>query len=741
MDKSSRYITLILVGLIALGTLAGLAAARLRWRVEARNRLVEIGLEWPEVTTLAQMSHQPLTRVLARLKEQHATSLIIAEDTLLALEQAGAIHPNRITRPDGSFSTIVQVDSLETLQRIRTALQIRGIPEMIRRADSSVLPDGTTAFGLAANPAVDSTPSGARSRRGAAIPASAPDTAEQVQVSVDYANLRLLGLGLPPDAVAAARAAHYYIVGRISNFPGVTPESAKAVLLNLRRQHARMVIFNGEDVLGYRSLEKDVAALLRGPDAGKSSENDADAITSPTGLTYGAVEFSKQRGDATLTAALQGEFVRVHALQAAEMGQLDPDEVVERFVRAVRERNIRFCFVRLPFQVGPDPVEENVRFLGQITHGLERGSLWNGGGLEFGAAHWFRETGVPRLLFVLLALGTVAGAVWMVRAFCPLPRSLQSWLLLSLGVICAGLALSETGRKLVALLAGIAFPAVACLTTYPRPTSLSGNGFHDAEDNSRWFCIRKAVGGLALASAITLLGIVHVVGLLATRPFMLRADQFLGIKPQHAIPVLIIALAAMIGGVPAPAERWRRFKARAEGHLRAALDEPARYGLLLLGLVALAGLAIVVIRSGNDTGGMGVSSIEMRFRGILDRLMPARPRTKEFLIGHPAFVLALAWWWRGRRRLAIPAFIVGSIGQVSILNTFCHIHTPLILSVWRDGAGLALGALLGILVFLILERFLPEPESRAITYRIEEPYPHPAPPDREPNRLFRLEEG
>lgn len=203
-----------------------------------------------------------------------------------------------------------------------------------------------------------------------------------------------------------------------------------------------------------------------------------------------------------------------------------------------------------------------------------------------------------------------------------------------------------------------------------------------------------------------------MIGLLATRPFMVQATQFLGIKAQHAVPLLIVTLAAVVGGVALPGETWERYKTRASEHFRAALDEPARFGMLIFGIVALAGLALVVARTGNDAG-VGVSGIELKSRAILDRLLPARPRTKEFLVGHPAFLLGLAWWWRGRKRLGLTAFVIGSLGQVSILNTFCHIHTPLIISVWRDLIGLVFGILIGAGLFLVLEKILPSPERNS----------------------------
>src|SRR5262249_50789545 len=136
-----------------------------------------------------------------------------------------------------------------------------------------------------------------------------------------------------------------------------------------------------------------------------------------------------------------------------------------------------------------------------------------------------------------------------------------------------------------------------------------------------------------------------------------------------------------------------------------------RVGQLLLALVALAALLLIVARTGNEPG-VGVSGVELRFRSVLDRALPVRPRTKEFLVGHPAFILGLALWLRGRRRIAMPLFVVGVIGQVSILNTFCHIHTPLVLSLIRDVSGLVIGAVIGLILFWIIERALPPPASR-----------------------------
>ena len=43
-------------------------------------------------------------------------------------------------------------------------------------------------------------------------------------------------------------------------------------------------------------------------------------------------------------------------------------------------------------------------------------------------------------------------------------------------------------------------------------------------------------------------------------------------------------------------------------------------------------------------------------------------------------------------------------GQVSLLNTFCHLHTPLFVSLWRALLALAIGIVVGVGAFLLVDR-------------------------------------
>ena len=110
---------------------------------------------------------------------------------------------------------------------------------------------------------------------------------------------------------------------------------------------------------------------------------------------------------------------------------------------------------------------------------------------------------------------------------------------------------------------------------------------------------------------------------------------------------------------------------------------------------------IYISRTGNTTAEL--STAESTMRTALNDWLGVRPRSKEFLIGYP-FLLLLFYLGAGKQNwvLTLPAVI----GQVSLVNTYAHIHTPLLISLQRSFNGLALGLVIGIVLVLAVKFFL-----------------------------------
>jgi len=111
---------------------------------------------------------------------------------------------------------------------------------------------------------------------------------------------------------------------------------------------------------------------------------------------------------------------------------------------------------------------------------------------------------------------------------------------------------------------------------------------------------------------------------------------------------------------------------------------------------------MLLFRSGNF--GLPVFGPEVRLRQALEDLLVARPRTKEFLIGHPALVLAAGAAALRLRAWVVPLAMVGAVGQAGLINSFSHIHTPLVLVVLRTLYALLIGSVLGAAALVVLER-------------------------------------
>ena len=84
--------------------------------------------------------------------------------------------------------------------------------------------------------------------------------------------------------------------------------------------------------------------------------------------------------------------------------------------------------------------------------------------------------------------------------------------------------------------------------------------------------------------------------------------------------------------------------------------------------------------------------------------MYARPREKEFLIGHPAFLLAVMALYRQWPRFFHFAFVVAAtIAMGSLVETFAHMRTPVLMSLVRGVDGMIFGAILGVIAVVALQ--------------------------------------
>jgi hypothetical protein len=644
LTKSNSFpVNLLLVALIGLGLLGGLVSAAHRWKAEARNRRVELVIDYSDAQALANTTRRQVDDVLTALKASGITTVAVTEDSLATLTGNGIVTYAR----DGNKTTLTFAPGFPG-QRARV------IQMLAHKAPGLVV-----------------TPVGQNG----------------LVVGAPWPQFDAIPIGLDSDTVNTVKRNGLLVAPRLVNFTGVTTQNIAWELAQTRRQCSGPlgigpVIFAGTSVLGNRALIKTTAAAL-----------------AANNLTYGSVELGKMFGDDDLSRMADAQTVRVHSIGTDEMGTMDEPTAVERFVRAAKERNIRVCYVRL-FTSGlshdPDVLHANTEFVTKIVKGMREAHLTVGDG----PAHPYGDDPKPGVILrVLMSLGVLGGTLLLLRVFTgiagkALVIASVIGLILALGLAAPGT--TPKGREVLALLSACVFPTLGlCAIALPRPISGSTNGE----------VLRRAFTTYAQMTLVTVIGIVLTVGLLSGRLFLLKVDAFLGVKLVLVTPVALVAAYYGLGlGTISPRAGWAERRDTVLASLRALADRPLLAGQVVVGIAALVALALFVARSGNDPG-VGVSATELKTRALLDKYLYVRPRTKEFLLGHPALLLGLAAAASHRfPKWVLPLLVIGAIGQSSLMDTFCHLHTPLLISGLRGLIGWALGAGFGALIWAAIAR-------------------------------------
>ena len=639
-NNTTRRFDLVLIVLLLLGLPSALMLAFGRYELETANRHVELTLDYLEVQNLSVSSGTPVPELLTRFKGAGVSGVAISEDLLGDLASTGQATYTVRASALGPL-TVIYLSDAALWERVSKALSSR-LPDRYLAYDTELLP---AEFRLQ------------KSR--AFVVRAAPAT------------LNLIGLGPSPNSVKLVRDAGLDVVARLQNHPALTTKGIDAAISDMREDGITRLISAADEVLGYRGLIPYAAKKITG-----------------AGLVFGSIEFAKQRGDARMCKELGAQFIRVHSVPVAEMGTMSPGQIIERFARAVKERDIRLCYVRLPATSGENPLHDNLVFVSAIRAEVEQS------GYRMGPAEPFGTRVRPLPMLILIALSVAAGGILLLQSLFDMSLPVRYGLLVIGFVLAAGLAAgAEIGRQIVALLSALIFPTLAI-------TAVIGRYF-SSEPNEK-SPLPKTIAMFVGISLITLCGAVFIVGLLADRSYMVKVNQFMGIKAAHLLPILFVILI-MAAGLPILGKPFAEVRREMSENIRRVVNHPLFVWHAIAVVVGMGIIGVALMRTGNDAG-VGVSGIELKFRAILDRLLVVRPRTKEFLIGHPALFLGIALLLTRRRAWGLPLVALGVLGQVSLLNTFCHIHTPLAVSILRAVNGLIIGLLVGVAAWLIFGR-------------------------------------
>lgn len=486
----------------------------------------------------------------------------------------------------------------------------------------------------------------------------------------------------------AVNDAGFHVLARPSNYEDCTPDDVKAVFARLDGFDVSEIVFSGQQTLGAPT------ALQTTIDEMKARGINLGLIEAVTQL-----QFYKQDGMEELAKGLGYDRVaRLYSIPKDEQPKLKIDTAVERWSNTDEERNIRIDLLRIYDKPSPNMslMETNMKYF-QETH-----DKLVAHGYTIGKAGTFAVYDASKVLRALVMLGVAAAVVLYLSLVIPRLNArtrYQYILFVVFGLLAAVPVLMGNGSKIrvvAALASANVFPAIAVIFQLDRVRA-----YKEKARIALPRLIVTAVIALFVTGALSYIGAAYLSASLADTQYFLEFNIFRGIKLTFVLPLILVGIAFL--------QRFDIFDGRmddTEGvveQLRRILDMPVKVKTLLVMLVVLVAGVVFVARSGH-TSGMPVSQTELRFRAFLEQAFYARPRTKELMIGHPAFMLAAMAALRKWPTMVFFALVlVATIGQGSMVETFAHMRTPVYMSFMRGIGGIVLGAGIGAAAMILVE--------------------------------------
>ena len=684
----SRY-NPVLLAVIVVGLVCALWLNFVRHDVEKQNNTVEMAMEYEGLRKLAALQGLPEEDVLRQFKEAGINSLMIFDTTLERLKKngelqtatGGELRQAAMLGADKGVFAHVPAEALEENAAYAAAAADASILEDVEQ-DLCLRYGADRVQVVSENPRIIKV-------KGSTTPL--PDGRYD-----EPQGLLQAPLGLPVQDLRKVNALGFKIIVRPQNYIEVTDEQIDAIFDRIKEAGVPVAALMpcGTDDVGYPNKMQHLGERMK--------ENNMTLVMLEH---YTQLQFAKIDGLLPLAEFNDYKAARSYVIDPTEQKKISVGEALRRWALTDEERNIRVNYIR-PFLMpegGQDIMKTNLKYVRDIKASVEaRGYTIGEAGVFAAKGDGFAPYFPSKLSFIPVLLAIVAGVVLYLSLLFNLSGSKQLalWAVLSAG----GLALLFIGRglltrQLLALAAASVFPVLSMSVIF-NIWDKNTTGKH-----SLLSICWKGIWQLALAIALSLVGAAFLSAILTDSRFLLEIDIYRGVKLTFILPVIFTAilfikrhdLLQVVGrGLQT---LWKR--------LNGLLDTGLTFRHVVVLLVLMFIAYYFVGRSGH-TGGVPVPAIELKMRAFLEQLMYARPREKEFMIGHPMFFLAVLavyrcaprWW-----QFALTCAAV--IGQGSLVQTFCHMRTPVVMSFVRALDGYAVGVVFGVAGVLVIGALLP----------------------------------
>lgn len=497
-------------------------------------------------------------------------------------------------------------------------------------------------------------------------------------INEDIDNFKNQGLGFNENDLQLCKTLGLDIIPRIENFNSIKDSDIDNYIKLLKKYNVKTVIFGGNDVLGNPNKISYAASQFK-----------------KYGITVGIIDTPMgkklQSGTENFTKFDNYRGVKVYGLSDAETQKYDITGITDRWYRSIIERDVRIIYMRAKVdstKTSSYNMNQNIVTLKDIN------KLTSYAGYKLGIAKPLEPIHQSKLIEIFISIGAVAGGVLLLMLFGL--KDKPSLILTVVGMIVMVFVIlskySDLGVKTVALASSIIYPSLAI-------GYFINNSNKILEEKLQKGFIAKALSIFIKTVLISLIGGLMIAAIMADSKYLLKLDYFRGVKLSFTVPVIVYIL-------------YYCYKVFKINTLRKVLNTSINIlnmnikiwhviAVLIAGIIGI----IYISRTGN-TPIVQPSSIELKFRDLLEHYLVARPRTKEFLVGYPALILAIYAAIKKSRAWNFILGILASIGILSMPNTMSHVESVLKIALERTVISWIFGAVIGIVITLILNRII-----------------------------------
>ena len=686
--KKFRNILLVIIGVSFI--VSGIQITR-RVMKEQRNKNVEIVADLTDFENLAIEMNVPIEEVAKKLVEAGTTSIAISEETLNDMNNDGRI----LMYPAVNLK---HIDVNFNNEYRGVATQIKNYIEennLEYSANTIVLTDDKSEYDFLIN--------SFKSRFSGITKEFNVENKFGILIGRKQDKIKNVGLGLIDDDFEYAKTLGFNnIIPRIENHEGITTEEVDKLYEQLKKYKVRTIVFAGVTVYGQNYQDEKGEMLKYIGD--KFSKEGAEIITAIIEKPVETDLETVQRGIKTLSKASNYINTKVYSIDASQLTRITASNMVEQWGRAISQRNVRVLYVR-PLSVASKTANEN--FENTISAIREIKTRVRHMGMKVDSAKGLGNIVQNNFMQGLMGIGIVAsGFLLLILLFdlSKFPKAIYSLFILSiLGtgfIYCISPiynALGGIANKGFSFMASIIFPSLSGLyliSVYNKESKIENKNLKEI--------VCKSIVVLLISVLIAGVGGVFIGSLLSGSEYVLKLYVFRGVKLSFILPILIFGFAYVIKCGIYSDENGKPLNILEQ--TKKLMDSSITVKYAVAGVVLVLGLLIVVMRSGN-TLITSASSIEIAFRNFLEKYLVARPRTKE-LIAFPVLMFIVYSARYRIKEIGLLVMLVGMIGIENVVNSFCHIRMPVMVTTLSSIYSLIFAVIIGSIGIVIIEKII-----------------------------------